>query len=214
MKIFGYWRSSATYRIRIILELKGIPYDVVPVNLLEKQQQGDAYKRVNPTGLVPSLELPNGRHLGQSIAIAEYLEEAHPHPAILPSNPEERAFARMLAATIACEAQTGMNLRIQTYLRHEGGFDDDAILAWLNKWPLDAMIAVDQLITAHGSKTGFALGAEPTMPDAFIVPQVFAAKRFGVDLSQCPRLVDIANHANTHEPFKKAHPDQQPDAPK
>lgn len=209
MKLFGYWRSSATYRVRIVLALKDLAYDYHPVNLLEAEQSSADYLARNPLALVPSLETKGGTVLTQSLAICEYLEEAFPKIPLLPEDITERARVRAVCAVIACEAQPMMNLRIQRYLKGDLGADEAAMKTWLDTWPGSAMAAVSKLVEPEGP---FAFGNAPTLADAFIVPQVFAAQRFGLDLSASARLVEIADHCNTHEAFETAHPKNQPDA--
>ena len=209
MRLYGYWRSSATYRVRIVLALKGLDYDYTPVNLLEAEQSDPAYLEKNPLALVPALETDGGDILVQSLAICEYLEEAFRAPALSPADPARRAQMRAVCATIACEAQPLMNLRIQRHLKNNLGADEAAMSDWLNSWPGAAMTAAARLVDTEGP---FAFGAQPTLADAFIVPQVFAAQRFGLDLSGAARLVAIAEHCNTLEAFQKAHPKNQPDA--
>lgn len=210
MKLFGYWRSSATYRVRIAMELKKLAFDYEPVNLLKGEQRSAAFLSRNPQGLVPALQTEDGAVLTQSMAIIEYLEERYPETPLLPENAAERAKARAIAAVIACEAQPFMNLRIQTYLREEREFDAAAIKDWLDRWTGGAMASVEKLI--EGSKGPFCLGAAPTIADAFLVPQVFGALRFGIDLSGRQKLLAIHEHCNTLDAFKRAHPQNQPDA--
>ncbi len=209
MKLFGYWRSSATYRIRIALALKEIPYTYEPVNLLAGDQGSDAHIARNPQALVPALETDDGTIITQSIAIAEYLEETQPSPPLLPGAPNARARARAIAAAIACEAQPFMNLRVQQYLKRDAAFDDVALQDWLNHWGGGAMQAADSLISDDGP---FAMGATPGLADAFIVPQIYAARRFGIDMSQMARLARIEAACADHPAFQAAHPDRQPDA--
>lgn len=207
--LYGYWRSSATYRVRIVLALKGLDYQYIPVNLLDGEQSQAAYREKNPLALVPALETDDGAVLTQSLAICEYLEEASPAIALLPRDATTRAQVRAVCAAIACEAQPLMNLRIQRYLKGPLGADDAAMKDWLNTWPGSAMAAAAALVSPQGP---FAFGAEPSLADAFIVPQIFAAQRFGIDLGPATRLVEIADHCNTLDAFKKAHPQNQPDA--
>ena len=141
MKLFGYWRSSATYRVRIALALKNLDYDYEPVNLLKGEQRSDAYLEKNPLGLVPTLQTDDGALLTQSVAIIEYLEETRGGPSLLPGNPVPRAHARAIAAAIASEAQPFGNLRIQKYLKEECGFDAPSMAEWMNRWPGGAMAA-------------------------------------------------------------------------
>lgn len=210
MKLFGYWRSSATYRVRIALELKGLEYDYEPVNLLKGEQQSPAHLKRNPQGLVPAFETEEGHILTQSTAIIEYLEERYPETPLLPANSEGRAKARAVAAIIACEAQPFMNLRIQTYLKNEREFDAEAMKEWLQHWSGGAMASVETLIGDDKGK--FCVGDRPGMADAFLVPQVFGALRFGIDLSKQPRILEIFERCNAMEPFIRAHPNNQPDA--
>lgn len=210
MKLFGYWRSSATYRVRIALELKGLKYDYEPVNLLKGEQLSPEHLKRNPQGLVPAFQTGEGAILTQSIAIIEYLEERYPETPLLPADSEARANARAIAAVIACEAQPFMNLRVQNYLKGEGEFDEEAIKAWLQRWTGGAMESVEKLI--GNGKGAFCVGDRPGMADAFLIPQVFGAMRFGVDLSKTPRIVEIFNRCNGMEPFIRAHPKNQPDA--
>lgn len=210
MKLFGYWRSSATYRVRIALELKGVDYDYEPVNLLKGEQRSPAHLGRNPQGLVPAFETEEGGILTQSTAIIEYLEERYPETPLLPADSEGRARARAIAATIACEAQPFMNLRIQNYLKEEREFDAGAMNDWLQRWTGGAMASIEALIGADKGK--FCVGDRPGMADAFLVPQVFGALRFGIDLSKQPRILEIYERCNAMEPFIRAHPKNQPDA--
>ena len=212
MKLYGYWRSSATYRVRVALALKDIDYEYEPVNLLKGEQKTPAYIAKNPNGLVPTLVTDNGAALNQSLAIMEYLEEAFPDTPILPRNPEARAKTRAIAATIACEAQPFMNLRIQKYLKEEASLDEAAVKRWLNRWPGSAMAAVEKMAAETGGD--FCVGDTPTMADACLVPQWFGALRFGIDLSGLTRLNEIYERCIALPAFEKAHPMNQPDAVK
>ncbi|MFN0023403.1 MAG: maleylacetoacetate isomerase [Parvularculaceae bacterium] len=212
MKLFGYWRSGATYRVRIAMELKGLEFSYEPVNLLKGEQRAPAFLKRNPQGLVPALQTEEGAILTQSTAIIEYLEERYPEIALLPPEAEARARARSIAAIIACEAQPFMNLRMQTYLKEELDFDDAAITGWLNKWAGGAMESVEALI-ANG-KGDFCVGDRPSVADVFLVPQMYGAMRFGVDLSRTPRIRAIYERCAGMEPFRRAHPENQPDAVK
>lgn len=210
MKLFGYWRSSATYRVRIALALKGLDYDYEAIDLLAGAQKSEAYLKTNPLGLVPALEVGDGPALVQSLAIMEYLEEAHPEPSILPGDAAARAASRAIAAMIACEAQPFMNIGIQSYLRKEHGFDDAGISKWLNNSPRKTMAAVETLIEQTGGD--FCVGDTPSMADCCLVPQMFAAARFGVDISGFKRLHEINERCIALPAFEKAHPKNQPDA--
>jgi maleylacetoacetate isomerase len=210
MKLFGYWRSSATYRVRIAMELKQLTFAYEPINLLKGEQNSPAFLKRNPQGLVPALETEEGSVLTQSMAIIEYLEERYPERPLLPEDAAERARARAVAAVIACEAQPFMNLRIQTYLKEERDFDGEAMRDWLNRWAGGAMASVEALIGQHEGP--FSLGEKPTIADAFLIPQIYGALRFGIDLSRTPRIMRVYQHCSALEPFIRAHPENQPDA--
>ncbi len=209
MKLFGYWRSGATYRVRIALQLKGLEFDYAPVNLVKGEQQSPTYLQRNPQGLVPALETEEGRILTQSTAIIEYLEERYPETPLLPADAADRAKARAIAATIACEAQPFMNLRIQKYLKDDCDFDAEAMTDWLNRWAGGAMASVEALIEG---KSSFCVGDNPGMADAFLVPQVFGALRFGIYMTRTPRIMEVYDRCNRLDPFIRAHPQNQPDA--
>ena len=211
MKLFGYWRSSATYRVRIALALKGLDYDYEAIDLLAGAQKSEAYLNTNPLGLVPALEVGDGPALVQSLAILEYLEETHPEPSILPGDAAARAAARAIAAMIACEGQPFMNIGTQSYLRAEHGFDDAAIAKWLNNPPRKTMAAVEAMVGKTGG--AFCVGDTPSIADCCLVPQMFAAARFGVDIADFKRLHEINERCLALPAFEKAHPKNQPDAP-
>ncbi|MFC2952052.1 maleylacetoacetate isomerase [Marinicaulis aureus] len=212
MKLFGYWRSSATYRVRIALALKNLSYDYEPVNLLKGEQRSDAYLDKNPTGLVPTLVADEGALITQSVAIIEYLEEVHPDPSLLSGNAIARANARAIAATLACEAQPFGNVRIQNYLKNERGFDADAMKDWMNRWPGGAMAAVEKMLARTAGD--YCVGDVPGLADCVLVPQVYAAKRFGVEIGALSKLNEIYERCSKHPAFVKAHPDNQLDAVK
>ena len=212
MKLFGYWRSSATYRVRIALALKGLEYDYHPLDLLRGEQRDPAYLEKNPAGLVPALETDDGDIIAQSLAILEYLEDAFPEPSILPTDHAARGHARAIAATLACEAQPFMNLRIQKYLKNTLSLELDAVAAWLNHWPGGAMRAAEKMAADHGG--AFCVGDTPTIADCCLVPQMYGAMRFGIDLSEMPRLKGIYERCASLPAFAKARPENQPDAPK
>lgn len=212
MKLLGYWRSGASYRVRIILALKGVDYDYEPVNLLKDEQSGADYRLKNPQALVPTLITDGGTWLTQSIAIAEYLEEVYPDPPILPTSAILRAKARAIAAAIACEAQPFANLRIQKYLTRDLGLDDDAKADFLNRWSGGAMRAVESMVKETAG--AFCVDDAPGLADAFLIPQLYAARRFNIDISACPALLAIERNCLKLSEFAKAHPDNQSDAVK
>lgn len=212
MKLYGYWRSSATWRVRIALALKGLDYDYAPINLLMEEQKSAEYLKANPQGLVPTLATDDGARLTQSLAIIEWLEENYPKPAILPASAVERVTARAIAAAIACEAQPFGNLRMMRYLKTELGFDDQRWTKWLNRWVGATLIAIESMALQTAGR--FCIGDAPSVADAFLIPQLYAARRFNVDLSRCKTLLAIEAACSKLDAFNKAHPDNQPDAVK
>lgn len=212
MRLYGYWRSSATYRVRIALALKKLAYEYNAINLLKNEQQSPDYLRISPQGLVPTLIDANGAQLNQSLAIIEYLEEAYPNPPLLPSSSTDRARARAIAAAIACEAQPFGNLRIMNYLRDEAGFGEEARRAFLNRWVGGALKAVDRM--AREAAGRFCVGDAPTLADVFVVPQLATARRFSVDIAECETLLAIEENCARLEAFQRARPENQPDAVK
>ena len=215
MKLYGYWRSSATWRVRLAFALKGLAYDYIPVNLLEAAHQEPAYTRHNPQNLVPTLETDDGETLTQSLAIIRYLDRLYPQTSLLPLDPVKAAKVEAVAIAIACEAQPFANLRVLQYLRQERGFHDDDIADWLNRWTGKTLHAAQHLITANEPQGAvmFSFGNTPGLADIFIIPQLFAARRFGADLTGLDRLLDIERACEAHPAFQAAHPGQQPDAP-
>lgn len=211
MKLYDYFRSSAAFRVRIALNLKGLAYESVPVNLLKDEQTGEAYRRVNPQARVPSLEVAPGVALAQSLAIIEYLDESNPEPALLPADPIARARVRAMALTIACDVHPLNNSQVQKYLRQELGCDDAAISAWIARWIGRGFSALEILVAEQGSDT-FCFGREVSIADLCLVPQVWNARRFGVDLSAFPRLVAIDAALMERKAFRDAAPENQPDA--
>lgn len=212
MQLYGYWRSSATWRVRIALALKGLAYDYRPVNLLKGEQTGAEYRRISPQGLVPTLITDDGTALTQSLAIIEYLEETQAGASLLPKDPEGRARARAIALAIACEAQPFGNLRILNYLKDELGFDEERRRAFLDRWPGGALKAVNRMVEETAG--AFCVGDAPGLADCCLVPQLYAARRFGVDLSGCDALLRIDAACARLEPFIRTHPDNQPGAVK
>lgn len=211
MKLYGYWRSGATYRVRIALALKAIDYDYQPINLMAGEQRTGEYLALNPQGLVPTLVTDEGARLTQSTAIIEYLEERYPERPLLPAGLEQRALARAIASICACEGQPLMNLRVQQYLRNDKAFDDAAMAAWLGRWVGGAMQTIESLLDGADA---YCIGDAPTLADCFLAPQTFGALRFGVDLSSTPKIMRLYENYQSHAAFRKAAPGAQPDAPK
>lgn len=206
--LYSAWRATSPYRVRIGLNLKGLPYEYRAVDLVAGEQRGDAYRAVNPLALTPTL-IADGRVLTQSLAILEWLEETHPEPALLPRTPDERAVVRAMADIIACDIHPLNNTRIGRALEALA-VPEDQRLAWIRRWIVDGFAAIEPMVAEHGR--GFAYGDAPSLADCCLVPQVYSARRFGADLSAFPAIVAAADHAATHPAFAAAHPDRQPDA--
>jgi maleylacetoacetate isomerase len=213
MKFYGYFRSSASYRLRIALALKGIPHEQASIHLTRGggEQFAAEFRRLNPQELVPVIE-DNGNILTQSLAILEYLEETHPTPAILPRTPVERARVRALALVMACEMHPLNNLRVLTYLTKQMGVSEDAKLAWYRHWIALGFAAVEGLLAGHPNTGRFCHGDTPTMADICLVPQVFNAKRFDCPLEAYPTMMRIHDACQALPAFAAAAPAKQPDA--
>jgi len=209
MILHGYWRSGAAYRTRIALELKGLSYEQQGHDLRTGAQKDPAYVALNPQGMVPALEV-DGAVLTQSPAILEWLEEAHPAPALLPSNAVDRAHVRAMAALVGCDIHPLNNLRVGKALRESFGADQAAVDAWAARWILPGFEALEALVARHGA--GWCFGDAPTLADCYLIPQIYSAARFNVALDAFPRLLAIDAAAKTHPAFVAAHPDNQPDA--
>lgn len=207
--LHGYWRSGTSYRVRIALNLKGLAHDQATLDLRTGAQREDAYRALNPQGLVPALET-DGTVLTQSPAILEWLDERYPDPRLLPEGAEDRAVVRAMAALIACDIHPLNNLRVLDALRADFGADGPAVNRWIARWIGDGFAALEVMIARHGR--GFAWGDAPTIADCCLVPQIYSAERFGVDLSPYPALVAAGERARAHPAFAAAHPDRQPDA--
>lgn len=208
LTLHSAWRASAPYRVRIGLNLKGLTYDYAPVDLAAGQQGSDTYKAVNRQSLVPALDV-DGEVLTQSLAILEWLEETHPEPPLLPKDPFDRARVRAMCGVIACDIHPLNNLRIlKTLARLDVG--QPAIDAWIHRWIGDGFAALEPMVARHGR--GFAFGDTPTLADCLLVPQVYNARRFNVDLAPFPALTAAADQAADLPAIAAAHPSKQPDA--
>ena len=219
MKLYNYFRSSASYRVRMALELKGLDYDYVPVHLVRREQLAPAYAAVSPQQLVPALEV-DGQVLTQSMAIIEFLDETHPQPPLLPADPWARARVRALAQAVACEIHPLNNLRVLAYLVHDMEMDDTAKNQWYHHWVrtglegLEGMLAQDSARreTAGLPASRFCFGDSPTLADCCLVPQIFNAQRFQVDLAGLPRTMAAFEACMALPVVQRAHPSQCPDA--
>ena len=208
MKLFSDYRSSAAYRVRIALALKGLAYDTVPIRLSRHEQRHDGYRAVNPQRRVPVLLLDDGNLLIQSLAIIDYLDETHPSPPLLPEDPIARAKVRAVAHIISCDIHPLNNVAVRLFLAEQFGADERAVKAWLSHWILEGLDAVNRLIEPGP----YAFGEVPTVADLCIVPQVYNARRFHIPLSDFPRVVAVDATARRHPAFAKAAPEAQPDA--
>jgi maleylacetoacetate isomerase len=211
MKLYTYFRSSAAYRVRIALNLKGIAVDMVPVHLVKDggEQSKPDYLLKNPQGLVPALELDDGTVLTQSLAIIEYLEQIKPMPRLVPPDPVMAAKVRAVALAIACDTHPLNNLRVMSYLKGPLGHGQPEVDAWYRYWILGGGLqAVERLITG----IPFCFGAAPTLADVVLVPQVFNARRFDVALDHLPKILAADAACARLDAFARAHPTQQADA--
>ncbi|MGX7895895.1 maleylacetoacetate isomerase [Tsuneonella sp. HG222] len=208
--LHGFYGSGTSYRTRIALNVKGVPYRQEPVDLRSGGQKSDRFLALNPQGLVPALECDDGV-LTQSSAIIEWLDERYPDPPLLPPNRADRAVARSMAMAVACDIHPLNNLRVRKYLQHEYGQDAAGIDAWSQTWIRAGFDALEVMIDRHGGR--FAFGDTLTTVDCHLVPQVYSAERFNVDCSPWPELMRVVGNARAEPAVAAAHPDVQPDAP-
>jgi maleylacetoacetate isomerase/maleylpyruvate isomerase len=208
LTLHSAWRSSAAYRVRIGLNLKGLAYDTAPVNLVSSQHLEPAYAALNPQRLLPTLEV-DGRALTQSLAILEWLDETVPEPPLLPADAFDRALVRSMAQIVASDIHPVNNLRILRALSGLG-VDEAARDIWIQRWITDGFTALEAMIARHGR--GYAFGDAPGLADCCLVPQVYNAERFKTDLTPFPAIRAVAARCAEHPAFVAAHPNQQPDA--
>jgi maleylpyruvate isomerase len=213
MQLYSYFRSSAAYRVRIALNLKGIAYDYAPIHLLKDggQQLAQAYMCLNPTALVPTL-VDDGAVLVQSMAIIEYLDETSPEPSLLPGGPLDRARVRALAQTIACDIHPLNNLRVLRYLKRELHVPDDARDAWYRHWVQAGLLALETMLAESPHTGKYCHGNTPTLADICLVPQLFNARRLNCDLQAMPTVRRIDAACQELPAFVQAAPENQPDA--
>jgi maleylacetoacetate isomerase len=213
LRLYTYWRSSAAYRVRIALAVKGLTYESVPRHLLRdggQHRQAD-YLATNPQGLIPALE-HDGHVVTQSLAICEYLDEVFPQPPLLPADPRGRAAVRAMALAIACDIHPLNNLSVQQYLRTELGQRDDGVTRWAQHWIARGFAALEQLLARHSTDGRYCYGDTVTLADACLVPQVYNARRVQLDLGAYPQLTAVARHLEALPAFAAARPEAQPDA--
>jgi len=212
MKLYTYFRSSAAYRVRIALKLKGMAYDAIPVHLLKDggQHLQDDYRKINPSGLVPSFQ-DDRITLTQSMAIIEYLEEIHPEPPLLPKDAPGRGRVRELAQIIGCDIHPVNNLRVLSYLVKHLGLSDHAKTEWYRHWIIEGFQSLEAHLARDPGAGPFCHGDHPTIADCYLVPQVFNAQRFNIDVSAYPNIDRINSLCIELPAFKAAHPSHQPD---
>lgn len=211
MELFTYYRSTSSFRVRIALALKGLDYQALPVNLIAPaggEHRQPAYLQINPQGRVPALRTDEGELLIQSPAIIEYLEERYPQVPLLAKDLVQRARERAVAALIGCDIHPLHNVSVLNQLRQLGQ-DEAQVVQWIGHWISQGLAAVEQLI----GEQGYCFGSEPGLADVYLIPQLYAAERFNVDLQAYPRIRRVAALAAAHPAFVKAHPGNQPDTP-
>lgn len=210
LALYGYWRSTAAWRVRLALAFKGLDCTMHPVNLLAGDQRSGDHLARNPQGLVPVL-VDDGAVLTQSLAIIEYLEERFPAPALLPADPVQRALVRGAAQIVAADVHPLGNLRVQRWLREQMGQGEAAITAWLHHWMADGLAALEALAVRHGGRC--LIGDEPTLADLVLVPQLYNARRFGLPIDSFPHLASVDCFLSEQPWAQAAHPDVQIGSP-
>ena len=211
MKLYTFFRSGTSHRLRIALNLKGLSYEQAAVDLRREEHLGDAFKAINPQQFVPVLEA-DGHRMTQSPAIIEWLEERYPNPPLLPADAADRAQVRALAALVGCDIHPVNNRRILEALRHRFGADDAAVNDWCGTWISAGFDAIEAMLAANTRRGDYCFGNTPTLADVYLVPQVESARRFKVDLARWPRVQAIDTRCGELEAFRKAAPSAQPDA--
>ncbi|HSV83559.1 MAG TPA: maleylacetoacetate isomerase [Ramlibacter sp.] len=211
MKLYNFFRSGTSHRLRIGLNLKGLSYEYQPVDLRKEQHLAPEFRQLNPQGLVPAL-MHEGRVLIQTPAILEWLEERHPTPALLPADPDQRARVRALAAVVGCDIHPINNRRILEYLRRQLGCDEAAVQHWCATWITAGFDALEALLASDPARGRFCFGDAPTLADVYLVPQVESARRFGVDVGRWPAIAQVDAACGQLDAFRRAAPAVQPDA--
>ena len=213
IKLYSYWRSSAAYRVRIGLNLKGIEHEIIPVNLLKDggEQHQENYRRLNPQHLIPTL-IDGDVTVTQSLAILEYLDEKYPDPALLPAALADRSFARQLAQIVACDIHPLNNLRVLKYLSKELGIDDASKDNWYQHWLLNGFKSIELLLKSRNRRGPYCLSDHVTLADVCLIPQMYNAHRFNIPLEDFPILCKIEQECLDTDAFQSALPENQPDA--
>jgi maleylpyruvate isomerase len=211
MKLYTYFRSSASFRVRIALALKGLSAEHASISLVKGEHGAEAYRSVNPQALVPAIE-DGGRTLIQSLAIMEYLDEQYPEPPLLPRGALDRAYVRAVSQIIACEIHPLNNLRTLKHIRRTYGLDEEGVNAWYRHWIADGLGMLERYLAAENRAGRFAFGDTPTMADCCIVPQIFNARRYECDVAPYTRTMRIVDECMKLDAFESAQPMRQPDA--
>ena len=213
MKLYSYWRSSAAYRVRIALNLKGLDYEVMPVHLLKDggEQLQAEYRSINPQGLIPAL-IDGDVSLGQSLAIMDYLETKYPEPALYPEAPEERAFVQQLALVVACDIHPLNNLRVLKYIKRSLKLDDEVKNVWIHHWITNGFTALEKLLNDRNWQGPYCVDGQVTIADACLIPQIYNARRFEILMDDFPTLVRIEQACMELDAFRRAAPENQIDA--
>jgi maleylacetoacetate isomerase len=214
MKLYSFWRSLATFRVRIALNLKGLAPDVVDVDLLKGQQRNPDFRAVNPQMLIPALVEDDGRVLFQSLAILEYLDEVRPDPPLLPRDPSDRARVRALAMIVACDAHPLLVPRVRNFLEREFKLDEPARLKWIHHWIREALLALETHLDRDPQTGRYCHGDRVTIADICLVSHAVGAKLFNVDLAPYPTVARIVDACLKDNVFARAHPLEQPGAPR
>ena len=204
--LYDYYRSSAAYRVRIALNLKGLDYERRQVDLLTSEQKSDEYRELNPQGLLPMLEI-DGHRLTQSLSIIVYLDQCFPEPQLMPRDPEDGAHVRSMALMVACDIHPLNNLRVLKYLKNELKHSQEQVDAWYAHWITEGLSALEAMAKAGAGR--FLFGDQPTVADVCLVPQLYNARRFNVPLGDWPTLLRAEENANRLDAFAAAHPDRQ-----
>ncbi len=213
MKLYGHWRSLATYRVRVAIALKGVDVAFAPIDLLGKEHLGESYRAINPQGLLPAFEDGLGLALFQSMAIIEYLDEKFPAPPLLPADPRGRARVRGLAQVIAADAHPLIVPRVRDYLLQDVGMDQDGLLKWINRFALPALETIETNLANDPSTGRFCHGDTPTLADILLASHVIGVSFFRCDLSPYPHVQNVMKACEALDAFAAAHPLKQPGAP-
>jgi maleylacetoacetate isomerase len=211
MKLYTFFRSSAAFRVRIALNVKGLQYDSLPKAFQKNEHRAADYLAINPQGLIPALAT-DGVVLSQSLAIIEYLDERHPQPALLPADPIDRARVRSMTLAIACEIHPLNNLRVLNYLRNELKQDEAGVATWYRHWVSEGFSGLEAQAREFSAAGRYCFGDALSLADVFLVPQMFNARRFKTDLTPFPTLTGISAHLESLPAFAAARPEVQPDA--